>query len=76
MYRKHKRNREIELNGIKINIPPNGVVFNIMTNKWEERDILSRSTKPAYQYWERPQPPADYEIKRKKEISVQKNNPE
>jgi len=76
MYRKHKRNREIELNGIKINIPPNGVVFNIMTNAWEERDILSRSAKPAYQYWERPQPPADYEIKRKKEISVQKNNPE
>lgn len=76
MYRKHKRNREIELNGIKINIPPNGVVFNIMTNKWEERDILSRSAKPAYQYWERPQPPADYETKRKKEISVQKNNPE
>jgi hypothetical protein len=76
MYRKHKRNREIELNGIKINIPPNGVVFNIMTNKWEERDILSRSAKPAYQYWERPQPPADYETKRKKEILVQKNNPE
>jgi len=76
MYRKHKRNREIELNGIKINLPPNGVVFNIMTNAWEERDILSRSAKPAYQYWERPQPPADYEIKRKKEISVQKNNPE
>lgn len=76
MYRKHKRNREIELNGIKINIPPNGVVFNIMTNAWEERDILSRSAKPAYQYWERPQPPADYETKRKKEILVQKTNPE
>ena len=76
MYRKHKRNREIELNGIKINIPPNGVVFNIMTNAWEERDILSRSAKPAYQYWERPQPPADYEIKRKKEMAVQKTNPE
>ena len=76
MYRKHKRNRELELNGLKINIPPNGVVFNIMTNAWEERDILSRSAKPAYQYWERPQPPADYETKRKKEMSVQKTNPE
>ena len=76
MYRKHKRNREIELNGLKINIPPNGVVFNIMTNAWEERDILSRSAKPAYQYWERPQPPADYETKRKKEMLVQKTNPE
>jgi hypothetical protein len=76
MYRKHKRNREIELNGLKINIPPNGVLYNIMTNAWEERDILSRSAKPAYQYWERPQPPADYETKRKKEIAVQKTNPE
>ena len=76
MYRKHKRNRELELNGLKINIPPNGVVFNIMTNAWEERDILSRSAKPAYQYWERPQPPADYETKRKKEMLVQKTNPE
>jgi len=76
MYRKHKRNREIELNGIKINIPPNGVLFNIMTNAWEERDILSRSAKPAYQYWERPQPPEGYEIKRKKEMAVQKNNPD
>lgn len=76
MYRKHKRNRELELNGLKINIPPNGVVFNIMTNAWEERDILSRSAKPAYQYWERPQPPTDYETKRKKEMLVQKTNPE
>lgn len=76
MYRKHKRNREIELNGIKVNIPPNGVLYNIMTNAWEERDILSRSAKPAYQYWERPQPPADYETKRKKEMAVQKTNPE
>ena len=76
MYRKHKRNRELELNGIKINIPPNGVLYNIMTNAWEERDILSRSAKPAYQYWERPQPPADYETKRKKEMLVQKTNPE
>ena len=76
MYRKHKRNREIELNGIKINLPPNGVLYNIMTNAWEERDILSRSAKPAYQYWERPQPPADYETKRKKEMLVQKTNPE
>ena len=76
MYRKHKRNREIELNGIKINLPPNGVLFNIMTNEWEDRDILSRSVKPAYQYWERPLPPADYETKRKKEILVQKTNPE
>ena len=76
MYRKHKRNREIELNGIKINIPPNGVVFNIMTNAWEERDILSRSAKPTYQYWERPQPPEGYETKRKKEMAVQKTNPE
>jgi hypothetical protein len=47
-----------------------------MTNAWEERDILSRSAKPAYQYWERPQPPEGYETKRKKEMAVQKTNPD
>jgi hypothetical protein len=76
MYRKHKRNREIEINGITVNLPPNGVVWNVMTNQWENREIAKRSAKPAYCYWERPTPPPDYETKRKKEIAAQKTNPE
>jgi hypothetical protein len=76
MYRKHKRNREIEINGIKVNLQPSGVVWNVLTNEWEKRDILARSAKPDYQYWERPLPPQDYDLKRKKEILTQKTSPE
>lgn len=76
MYRKHKRNREIEINGIKVNLQPSGIVWNVLTNEWEKRDILARSAKPEYQYWERPLPPQDYELKRKKEILTQKTAPE
>jgi len=76
MYRKHKRNREIEINGIKVNLQPSGVVWNVLTNEWEKRDILARSAKAEYQYWERPLPPPDYELKRKKEILTQKTAPE
>ena len=76
MYRKHKRNREIEINGIKVNLQPSGIVWNVLTNEWEKRDILARSAKPDYQYWERPLPPPDYELKRKKEMITQKTNPE
>lgn len=75
MYRKHPKGRELEVNNIKVNIPQNGYVYNIITNQWEKREILARSVKKDYQYWERPQPPKDYEIKRKKEISTQKINP-
>ena len=75
MYRKHPKGREYEINNIKVNIPANGYVYNIITNQWEKREILARSVKKDYQYWERPEPPKDYELKRKKEIATQKTNP-
>ena len=76
MYRKHKRNREIEINGITVNLQPSGVVWNVLTNEWEKREIFSRSAKPDYQYWERPTPPQDYDLKRKREIATQNTNPD
>ncbi len=75
MYRKHAKGKPYEINGITVSIPPNGYVFNIITNQWEKREIMSRSVKKDYQYWERPEPPKDYETKRKKEIATQKTNP-
>ena len=51
MYRKHPKGREYEINNIKVNIPPNGYVYNIITNQWEKREILARSVKKDYQYW-------------------------
>ena len=76
MYRKHKNARKKLIHGIEVNIPANGYVFNTIINQWETRDILKRSAKKENQFWERPTAPADYDLKRKKEILVQKTNPE
>jgi hypothetical protein len=77
MYRQHpKKNRLIEINGIEVNFPPVGQTYNVITNKWENREVFKRSAAATYQYWERPVPPVDYELKRKKEIIAQKSNPD
>jgi hypothetical protein len=77
MYREHpKKNRIIEINGINVNLPPVGQLYNVITNKWESREVLKRSAAQQYQYWERPAPPIDYDLKRKKEINAQKSNPD
>jgi len=75
MYRKHPKSKPVEINNIAVNLQPNGYVYNIITNQWEKREIMSRSVKKDYQYWERPEPPKDYETKRKKEIATQKTSP-
>jgi len=76
MYRTHRYGSKQNINGIVVNIPPNGNVYNILTNEWEKRDIFKRSSKKENQYWERPLPPDNYETKRKKEIAAQKTNAE
>lgn len=76
MYRAHRYGTKQNINGIVVTVPPNGNVYNILTNEWEKRDIFKRSSKKENQYWERPLPPDNYESKRKKEIAAQKTNPE
>lgn len=76
MYRKHPKSKPVEINNIAVNLQPNGYVFNVITNEWEKREIMARSVKKDYQYWERPEPPKDYETKRKKEIAAQKSSPD
>lgn len=76
MFREHKNSTKLKLYELEVNVPPFGQVYNIITNKWEKRDIVKRSTKSEYQYWERPLPPENYEIKRKKEMATQKTNPQ
>jgi hypothetical protein len=76
MYRAHRYGTKQNINGIVVTVPPNGSVYNILTNEWEKRDIFKRSSKKENQYWERPLPPDNYESKRKKEIAAQKTNPE
>lgn len=58
-----------------VNVPPVGMVYNIITDKWEKREVFKRSIKKENQYWERIPPPEGYETKRKKEISAQKTTP-
>jgi hypothetical protein len=76
MYRKHKNSKQLDINGITVNIPPIGYVYNILTNAWEKREPIKRSMRKENQYWERQEPPKDYDTKRKKEISTQKTNPD
>lgn len=76
MFRAHRYGSKLNINGIAVTIPPNGTVYNVMTNEWEKRDILKRSAKKENQYWERPVPPENYETKRKKEILAQKAEPD
>lgn len=76
MYRQHRYGSKKMINGVTVTIPPNGNVYNILTNEWEKRDIFKRSSKKENQYWERPLPPENYETKRKKEIAAQKTNPD
>jgi hypothetical protein len=76
MYRKHKQGTPLTINGIEVSVPPAGVVYNVLTQQWEKKEIARRSVKTENQYWERPLPPDDYETKRKKEILTQKTNPE
>ena len=76
MYRAHRYGTKQNINGIVVTVPPNGNVYNILTNEWEKRDIFKRSSKKENQYWERPLPPDNYESKRKKETAAQKTNPE
>jgi hypothetical protein len=76
MYRQHRYGSKQNINGVTVTVPPNGNVYNILTNEWEKRDIFKRSSKKENQYWERPLPPENYETKRKKEISAQKTNPD
>ncbi len=62
--------------GISTWRPPVGMVYNIMTNQYERREMYKRSSRNDNQYWERPEPPKDYELKRKKEIATQRTNAE
>jgi hypothetical protein len=76
MYRSHPKYTEKKrIYEIDVNVPLNGMVYNVFTKKWEKREIVKRSTKKDNQFWERPTPPPDYETKRKREIATQKTNP-
>jgi hypothetical protein len=53
MYNKIEGGTIVNIQGLNCCIPPEGYVWNIVTRKWEQRDIYSRSDNPEEQYWER-----------------------
>lgn len=61
---------------ITCTIPPEGMVWNYKTKQLEPTDVIARSLIPADQYWERPERPNNWVVKRIKEKVVQQFNKE
>jgi hypothetical protein len=79
MYNKIEGGSQIDIQGLKCNLPPAGYVFNIITKKLEHRGVYEHSSIVGKQYWKRITPPLWYDDtikawniydKRKKEDDV------
>lgn len=76
MYREYKGGSQETIQGITVNIPPVGYVWNPLTSQLEYRGVLSRSKSKKEQYWERMRLPDDWQQKRNAEIDQQEIDPE
>lgn len=76
MYRKHKGGSTEMIQGIEVNIPPVGYVWNPLTKELEYRGVLERSKKKEDQYWERMRLPEDWTKRRNEELDQQEVDPE
>lgn len=61
---------KLDIQGLTINLPPVGYVFNKFTQKLEKREVFKRSGKPKEQYWEIPKKP--FNVKRRLDIEYKK----
>lgn len=76
MYLEIPQGRSIDIQGLKCWIPPEGHVWNVITNQLEYRGIHSRSDNPKEQYWERFPLPSWYKEVAKKEDEYLKKKKE
>lgn len=80
MYQKIKGGSSLTIGeddlSITVHLPPKGYIWNYETERLEESEILSRSSIKSEQFWERPEPPADYKKKVAREKTIQKSDPE
>lgn len=60
MYRQLEGGKIIDIQGLLCCLPPEGYVYNIITNKIEYRGVYKRSEIPTEQYWEKPKLPDWY----------------
>jgi hypothetical protein len=70
MYRKHKDSSELELQGLIVNIPPVGWVYDNFSGEWVKTGVYSRSSNKKNQFWERQPLPDWYDKKRKEEERI------
>ena len=71
-----KTNGELtQLQGLSCYLPEEGMVYNTISKEYESRGVFRRSSLVDKQYWERPLLPSDFLNKRKKEIQLQKSDP-
>jgi hypothetical protein len=67
MYKRHPEGTQLELQGITVNIPKVGYVWDFFTDQWVYTGVYSRSPKKSEQYWEVFPLPDWYNKKRKEE---------
>ena len=68
--------QKIDIQGLEINLPPAGFVFNQFTNKLEKRDIYKRSEKKEEQYWEIPPKPSNVKNRLEREFRKRIKEPD
>lgn len=61
---------------IKVNLPPQGMIWNHKKKQIEPAYVIQRSTIPSEQYWEAPKLPENYREKRAKEKVAQSIDPD
>lgn len=76
MYRKIEGGTIMNIQGLDCCIPPEGYVWNVLTNKLEYTGVYQRSDIPEEQYWERFPMPSWYKEVTKKEDDYLKRKKE
>lgn len=79
MFIKHEGSKTITIGEegceLTVHLPPEGMVYNWQKKKLESGDVICRSVIPEEQYWERQEPPDDWDDKRRLEKIAQQADP-
>ena len=76
MYSEIPQGKSIDIQGLKIWLPPEGQVYNNITKQFENRGVIERSIKKEEQFWEREPLPVWYKDVMKKWDEYEKKRKE
>lgn len=78
MFRKQEGGKTVTYQGLELNIPKVGYVYDFFTDKWDNVGVYSRSSKKSEQYWEPIKLPDWYAKKAKEErrFRIEREDPE